>query len=208
MNWLRDVIWRRETWPNSLGHRRRRNLPIRYRGIPAFNTCPGSDRMRFSPKFSRSVERINASRRPPLGFLASPMQFAMMAMAQRHGELVADLEAETSASGRITNGGHRRAPSRRPRRAVWRQSEENFIVPPWLGSRKASTLLSIVPPGSPKGCSSFSGSWSGWERAPYPPKEVRAAQFGAFYAEKPAQPGARRQRLGRSWPAGSPLPSG
>ena len=34
--------------------------------------------------------------RPPIDFLAGPVQLPMMRATQRHGELVADLEAETA----------------------------------------------------------------------------------------------------------------
>ncbi|HEV2978229.1 MAG TPA: hypothetical protein VG425_11670 [Casimicrobiaceae bacterium] len=50
--------------------------------------------MRLKPQRAGSDGRINASIFPPCGFVAKAMGLAMMAPAQRHGELIADLTAE------------------------------------------------------------------------------------------------------------------
>jgi hypothetical protein len=50
--------------------------------------------MRLQPQASGSDGRINASIFPPCGFISTAMDLAMMASAQRHGELIADLAAE------------------------------------------------------------------------------------------------------------------
>ena len=50
--------------------------------------------MRFQPQRAGSDGRIDASLFPPCGFIATAMDLAMMAPAQRHGELIADLAAE------------------------------------------------------------------------------------------------------------------
>ena len=52
----------------------------------------GTERIfRYAP-LSAGLD-INASISPPCGFIATAMDLAMMASAQRHGELVADLTA-------------------------------------------------------------------------------------------------------------------
>jgi hypothetical protein len=50
--------------------------------------------MAFQPQCASGGGRIYASFFPPCGFVAGAMGLAMMAPAQRHGELVADLAAE------------------------------------------------------------------------------------------------------------------
>ena len=50
--------------------------------------------MCFNPEPARDVNRLDADSRPPIDLLAGPVQLAMMRATQRHGELVADLEAE------------------------------------------------------------------------------------------------------------------
>jgi hypothetical protein len=50
-------------------------------------------RMHLQPQRAGSEGRINASSFPPRGFIARAMDLAMMAAAQRHGELIADLAA-------------------------------------------------------------------------------------------------------------------
>ena len=53
--------------------------------------------MRLQPQASGSDGRINASIFPPCGFISTAMDLAMMASAQRHGELISDLTAERPA---------------------------------------------------------------------------------------------------------------
>ena len=90
--------------------------------------------MRFGPKFSRSVERINASRRPPLRFVASAVQFAMMATAQRHGEFVADLEAKTSGLGESQMVGIAGLPATDHAGLFGDKAKVNFVaLSAWLG---------------------------------------------------------------------------
>ena len=50
--------------------------------------------MAFEPEFSRELGRLDAGSRPPIDFLAGPVQLPMMAAAEGDRELVADLEAE------------------------------------------------------------------------------------------------------------------
>ena len=52
--------------------------------------------MRFGPKGARHANRVDARCGPPAGFVSGAVQLAMMSTAERHGELVADLEAETA----------------------------------------------------------------------------------------------------------------
>jgi hypothetical protein len=49
--------------------------------------------MRLQPQRTGSDGRINAGIFPQCGFIATAMDLAMMAPAQRHGELIADLAA-------------------------------------------------------------------------------------------------------------------
>ena len=51
-------------------------------------------RVRLQPERAGSDSRINAGIFPPCGFIATAMDLAMMAAAQRHGELIADLATE------------------------------------------------------------------------------------------------------------------
>ena len=90
--------------------------------------------MCFSPKFSRSVEHINAPRRPPLRFVASAVQFAMMATAQRHGEFVADLEAKSSGLGESQMVGIAGLPAADHARLFGDKAKVNFVaLSAWLG---------------------------------------------------------------------------
>ena len=50
--------------------------------------------MCFDPEPARDIDRLDADSRPPIDFLAGPVQLPMMRATQRHRELVADLEAE------------------------------------------------------------------------------------------------------------------
>jgi hypothetical protein len=52
--------------------------------------------MGFGPKFVRYRQSVNAGAFPPLSFLANAVDLTMMSAAERYGELVADLEAETA----------------------------------------------------------------------------------------------------------------
>ena len=55
--------------------------------------------MGFQPQCAGGCGRIYASFFPPGGFVARAMGFAMMAPAQRHGELIADLAAKRAVLG-------------------------------------------------------------------------------------------------------------
>ncbi len=50
--------------------------------------------MRFEPQHAGGGGRIDASLLPPRRFVAAAMDLAMMAAAERHGELIADLAAK------------------------------------------------------------------------------------------------------------------
>ena len=52
--------------------------------------------MRFKPQGARRHDRINTRLVPPCRLVAGAMDFAMVATAQRDGELIADLAAERS----------------------------------------------------------------------------------------------------------------
>jgi hypothetical protein len=54
------------------------------------------NRVRLGPELPRGTHPIDSFCAPPIGFVAGAVQFAMMATAQRYGEFVADLEAETA----------------------------------------------------------------------------------------------------------------
>ena len=55
--------------------------------------------MGLYPEGASSAGRINASIFPPCDFIARAMGLAMMAAAQRYGELVTDLAAERAVLG-------------------------------------------------------------------------------------------------------------
>jgi hypothetical protein len=74
--------------------------------------------MRLQPQAPGSDGRINASIFPPCGFIATAMRLAMMASAQRHGELIADLSAER-AMLREAQMVRLRAGARKSDTAVW-----------------------------------------------------------------------------------------
>jgi hypothetical protein len=50
--------------------------------------------MGFQPKGARGDSRIDTGFLPPCGFIATAMNLAVMAPAQRYGELVTDLAAK------------------------------------------------------------------------------------------------------------------
>ena len=52
--------------------------------------------MSFGPKFVGNGQRLNAELRPPADFIAGLVQIAMVRAAERHGVLIADLQAQTS----------------------------------------------------------------------------------------------------------------
>ena len=52
--------------------------------------------MRLQPKRTGSDSRLNASICPPCGFITRAMGLAMMAAAERHYELIADLAPESA----------------------------------------------------------------------------------------------------------------
>ena len=74
-----------------------------YCGIRVCCACRDSDRVRLSPKFASHANRVDASRGPPAGFVASAVQLAMMSTAERYSEFVAYLEAETSSLRKAAN---------------------------------------------------------------------------------------------------------
>ena len=55
--------------------------------------------MGLYPQGASNAGRINASIFPPCDFIARAMGLAMMAPAQRHGELITDLAAERAVLG-------------------------------------------------------------------------------------------------------------
>jgi hypothetical protein len=67
--------------------------------------------VRLNPELAGDTEGVDACRSPPTGFIASAMQFAMMATAERYGEFVADLEAETSGLRKAQMVGIARLPA-------------------------------------------------------------------------------------------------
>ena len=54
------------------------------------------DGVRLGPKFVSDTFRLDGELRPPSHFIPGLMQVPMMGAAQRHRELIADLEAEAS----------------------------------------------------------------------------------------------------------------
>ena len=54
-------------------------------------------RMGLQPQLASRNSRIDANFPPPLSFIAAPMDLAMVAAAQRNGELVAHLARQRSA---------------------------------------------------------------------------------------------------------------
>jgi hypothetical protein len=86
-------------------------LPSRRRGIQSYHTYRVSDRMRLNPERPCGSHRVDALCAPPNAFIAGAVKFAMMAAAQRHGELVADLEAETPGLGKAHMMGIARLPA-------------------------------------------------------------------------------------------------
>ena len=127
--------------------------------------------MRFSPELSRSVERVNASRRPPLGFVAGAMQFAMMATAQRHGEFVADLEAKSAGLGEAQMVGVAGLPAADHAGLLGDKTKVNFVaLSAWLGKGQ-HTLVDRFPECfrrffRPRGQSDrIGGRWSRTEEA-------------------------------------------
>ena len=52
--------------------------------------------MRCGPKLVSHAHRLDAELPPPSDLVAGPMQIAMMGTAERHRELIADLEAKAS----------------------------------------------------------------------------------------------------------------
>ena len=64
--------------------------------VVAQETCRSGERVGFQPQLARESDGLETGFRPPVGFLAGPVQFAMVCAAQRDGKLVADLEAETA----------------------------------------------------------------------------------------------------------------
>jgi hypothetical protein len=66
-------------------------------GAFAHNPRPCWKGMRQQPKRAGGGGRIYASLLPPCRFVATAMHLAMMAAAERHGELIADLAVECPA---------------------------------------------------------------------------------------------------------------
>ena len=65
--------------------------------------------MRLQPQRAASNGRIKASIFPPSDFIATAMDLAMMAPAQRYGELVTNLAAERAVLGEAQMVGGRDA---------------------------------------------------------------------------------------------------
>ena len=63
------------------------------RGVNAHFVLSSRQRMSLQPQRAGREGRINASIFPPCGFIGTAMGLAMMAPAQRHGELITDLAA-------------------------------------------------------------------------------------------------------------------
>jgi hypothetical protein len=59
--------------------------------IPESNVTCDRERMRLEPKSTRDLQRIKAKPVPPRCFIATAMQFAVVAATQRNSELVAHL---------------------------------------------------------------------------------------------------------------------
>jgi hypothetical protein len=57
-------------------------------------------RMSLQPECARGGNWIDGERSPPCGFVAAAVGFAMMAAAERDGELIADLARERAALGK------------------------------------------------------------------------------------------------------------
>ena len=64
--------------------------------VVAQDICRSVERMGFQPKLARQTDGLETGSRPPVGFLAGAVQFAMVCPAQRDREFLADLEAETA----------------------------------------------------------------------------------------------------------------
>ena len=58
--------------------------------------CRDCQRMCFEPEPARGVDRLDASSRPPIYFLAGPVQLTVMRPAQRHRKFIADLSTESA----------------------------------------------------------------------------------------------------------------
>ena len=67
--------------------------------------------MRFQPLGTRRDSRVNPDLRPRRGFVAVAMELTMMAAAQGHGELIADLASERAALREAQMVGIRRLPA-------------------------------------------------------------------------------------------------
>ena len=118
--------------------------------------------MCFSPKFSRSVERINASRRPPLRFVASAVQFAMMSTAERYGEFIADLEAKSSGLGETQMVGVAGLPAADHAGLFGDKAKVNFVaLSAWLGKGQHAFV------------DCFPGCFRSFCRHPWKPGKIR-----------------------------------
>ena len=64
------------------------------RAIAAHFVWSCRQRMRLQPQRAGNDIRVDTGLLPPRGFIATAMDLPMMAPAQRHGELIADLASE------------------------------------------------------------------------------------------------------------------
>src|SRR5580704_6761178 len=95
LNWLRSAIL------DSFSDRTIRpdtNLIRSNEGVRVARNC--RQRMRLQPQRAGGNGRIDTGLLPPRGFIATAMDLTVVAAAQRHGELIADLAAKCPALGK------------------------------------------------------------------------------------------------------------
>ena len=78
-------------------------------------------RMRLEPQRPRGDSRIDPGFTPPCGFIAAAVNLAMVAAAQRDGELIADLAAERAALREPQVMGIRQVVGRKSDKAAWQR---------------------------------------------------------------------------------------
>lgn len=81
------------------------------RAFNVFSVGSCQQRLRFQPKRTGRGTWFNSGGCLPCGFIAAAMDLAMIATAQRDGELVADLASERAAFGKAQVVGIRRLPA-------------------------------------------------------------------------------------------------
>jgi hypothetical protein len=90
--------------------------------------------MRLQPQRAGGGGRVNASLLPPCRFVATAMDFAMMAAAERHGEFVADLSPERPMLGKAQMMGIGwRAAANQTRLVGDKPDVVSVTNPTWLG---------------------------------------------------------------------------